>query len=138
MAKHILEFGGLIGVVLQNALTRVGIEFSGRVPHGSLLFGRFVAFTFDGVQMKQLRPFHVFELLQHTHNFNDVVPIERAEIADVHAFEHVLLMAQRTLQCIVEADESFASAVVEITFAAQPTAGFKAQTIVGFRGVQLQ
>ena len=88
--------------------------------------------------MKQLRTFHVFELLQHTHNFNNVVAIERAEIADVHAFEHVLLMAQRTLQCIVEANESFASAVVEITFAAQPTAGFKAQTIVGFRGVQLQ
>ena len=135
MAKHILEFGGLIGVVLHNAFTRVGIEFSGRVPHGSLLFGGFVAFAFDGVQMKQLRPFHVFELLQHTHNFNDVVAIERTEIADVHAFEHVLLMAQCTLQCIVKADEPFAPAVVEITFAAQPTAGFEAQTVVGFGGV---
>ena len=120
---------------MHNALARVGIEFSGRVPHGSLLFGRFVAFTFDGVQMKQLRPFHVFELLQHTHNFNDVVAIERAEIADVHAFEHVLLMAQCTLQRVVKADEPFAPAVVEITFAAQPTAGFEAQTVVGFSGV---
>ena len=135
MAKHILEFGGLIGVVLQNALARVGIEFSGRVPHGSLLFGRFVAFAFDGVQMKQLRTFHVFKLLQHSHNFNDVVAIERTEIADVHAFEHVLLMAQCTLQRIVKADEPFAPAVVEITFAAQPTAGFEAQTVVGFGGV---
>ncbi len=52
-----------------------------------------------------------------------------------HAFEHVLLMAQCTLQRVVKADEPFAPAVVEITFTAQPTAGFEAQTVVGFGGV---
>ena len=62
------------------------------MPYGGLVFCGLVAVPFLGVQVQQLRTFHVFQLAQQSHYLLDIMPVEWAEVADVHALEDVLLV----------------------------------------------
>ena len=119
-------------------LARGGVEFSGGVPHGCALLGGFVALAFGGVQMQQLGAFHIFELAQQAHDFGHVVPVERSEIAYVHALENVLLMTDGRFDGVVEPQNALAPVIVEIASCAEPLRGFKAQTIVCCGGIEVE
>ena len=49
------------------------------------------------MQMEQLRAFHFLHLAEDAHELFDVVSVERAEIADIHSLEDVLLVRDGTL-----------------------------------------
>src|SRR3712207_8905111 len=81
------------------------------MPNRGLRFRRFVAFTLDSMQMKELRSLHVFELIEHPNDVSYIVTVEWSEVADVHSLEDILLMTERTLQSVVETDNPFASVI---------------------------
>src|SRR3712207_9062787 len=108
------------------------------MPNRGLRFRRFVAFTLDSMQMKELRSLHVFELIEHPNDVSYIVTVDWSEVADVHSLEDILLMTERTLQSVVETDNPFASVIIEITFAMEPSAGLEAQLVIGSIGVELE
>ena len=67
MSEDILEFLGLVGVVVHNALTRLWVKLARGVPRGDILLSRGIAMTFLGVQMEQFRTLHVLDGLQDAH-----------------------------------------------------------------------
>ena len=138
LPEHVLIFGRHIAAILYDALARLGVELARRMPYRGTLLGRFVAFSFRGVQMKQLRPAHILELAQHAHHLFHVVPVERTEIANVHSLKDILLMAQRTLQRIIQAQDALLALLVQVAFAVEPPTGLEAQPIVGLVGIEVQ
>ena len=87
--------------------------------------------------MEELGTFHVLELFQNTHHVDDIVAVEGPEIADVHAFKDILLMAQRTLDGIVQPDDALAAVVVKVAFGMQPSGSLEAQLVVSSVGVEV-
>ena len=137
-AEHVLEFRRTIRAVAHDSLARLRIEFARRMPNGGLFFRRFVAFSLRRVQMEQLRAAHILDLSQDAHQFHHVVTVKRAEIADVHALENVLLPSQSRFQRVVEADEALASLVAHHAARLEPLRRLEAQLVVGGVRVELQ
>ena len=120
LTKDILKARRRVLIFIYQSLARFEIELSRCVPYGDILLGRGVAVTFLGVQMEQLGTFHPLQLSEDAHQFLDVVPVERPEVADVHAFEHVLLVGDGRLHRIGEADESAAAVVLHQSYLVEP------------------
>ena len=118
--------------------SRVCPKTSWYVPRGDVLLGRGVAVPLLGVQVQQLRTAHVLDLPEYAHQFLDVMSVEGAEVAYVHALEDVLLMRDGTLQRVRESDESLAAVVVHHALAVQPALGLEAYGVVGLVGVESQ
>ena len=89
------------------------VEFARCVPDVSRFLRRFESFAFDGVYMKKFRAFHVFQDPERVYQFDDVMTVARAEVAYVHSFEYVLLVADKRLQRVVETDELLPAVFVE-------------------------
>ena len=77
-------------------------------------------------------------VVQEAHDLLHIVPVERPEIADVHALEDVLLMAQGRLDGVVEPYDALAALVVQMAFGVQPSRGLEPQAVVGGVGVEVQ
>ena len=77
-----------------------------------MLLGRLETFALRRVQVEQLRTLHVFYLAQNAHQLADVVTVVGTEVADVHAFEDVLLVREGRLQGIVHTDDALLTLVV--------------------------
>ena len=92
LAEYALEFGRLVAAVGNDALARVNVELAWGMPNGGLVFCGLVAVSFLGMQVQQLRTFHVFQLAQQSHYLLDIMSVEWSEVADVHALEDVLLV----------------------------------------------
>ena len=138
MAKDFLKLWRLVARVGYDTLARFRIEAAGSMPNGGRLLGRLVTFAFDRVEMQQLGAPHILELAHDPHHFLDVVSVKGSEVADVHAFKDILLMADSTLQGIVEPDDAFPPVVVEIALGVEPLRCFEAQTVVSFVGVEVE
>ena len=138
IAEDLLKLWRLVARVRNDALARLCVEAAGSMPNGGRLLGRLVTFAFDRVEMQQLRAPHILKLAHDPHHFLDVVSVKGSEVADVHAFKDILLMADSTLQGIVEPDDAFPPVVVEIALGMQPLRSFEAQTVVGFVGVEVE
>ena len=138
LTKHILIFRRLVTVVAYQTFTGLGIELSRCMPDGGLLFGGLVALALRGMQMQELRSAHFLQLSEDTHQFLNVVAVEWSEVANVHAFEDVLLVGQCRLQRIVQSNEAFAAVVVHHAARLQPLRSLEAQAVVGGIGVELQ
>ena len=65
--------------------------------------------------MKKFRTFHVFQDPERMHQFDDVMTVAGAEVAYVHTFEYVLLVADKRFQRVVETDELLPAVLVEPT-----------------------
>ena len=138
MSENVLVFRWPAVGTVHHALTRLRVELARCVPYGRALLGRLVAFPLDGVQVQQLRACHVLQLPEHPNNLLHVMAIERSEVPDVHALEDVLLMAQRTLQGVVEPYQPLAAVVVQVAFRVQPPRSLKAQAVVCLVGVEVE
>ena len=112
LAEYRLEFRRFVLRVLTDALARVHVEFSRCVPDGGLALCRCISVTFLGVQVEQFRTLHVLQLAEQSHQFLDVVSVERSEVADVHALEDVLLMRDGTFQCVAQSDDTFSAVIL--------------------------
>ena len=88
--------------------------------------------------MQQLRAFHVFQLRQYAHHVLYVMSVKGPEITNVHALKDILLVADSTLDCIVQTDNALASFFVQITFGVQPLRRLEAQFIIGSVRVKVQ
>ena len=115
-----MELWRLVACVGHNAFARLCVEASGSVPDGGGFLGRLVAFSFYRVKMKQFGTSHILELTHDPYHFLHIVPVEGSEVADVHALKDILLMADGTLQGIVESDDSLPPVIVEIALGMQP------------------
>ena len=115
MSEHILETGRLALVVSLEALARLGVEQSGCMPLGGGLLGRGETSALDGVYVEHLGTVHILDGAQHAHQGDDVVPVHRAEVADVHSLKHVLLLGEERLHAVVESDETLAPAILHQT-----------------------
>ena len=91
------------------------VEFARCVPDVCRLLRRFESFAFDGVYMKKFRTFHVFQDPECMYQFDDVMTVAGAEVAYVHTFEYVLLVADKRFQRVVETDELLPALFVEPT-----------------------
>ena len=120
LAEDILESGWLVGGVLDDALTGLRVKFARRMPDSDILLGRGVAMSFLSVQVQQLRSLHVLQLSQDAHQLLDVVAVERPEVADVHALEHVLLVRDGRLDGVRQTDDALAAVIVQQSFVVQP------------------
>ena len=138
LAKDVLETRRYVGGVLDYTLSRLGIKPAWGVPDGDILLGRGVAVAFLGVQVQQFGTAHAFQLAQDAYQFLDVVTVEGTEVADVHAFEDVLLVRNGRLDSIRQADESTTAVVLKESDAVQPSRHLEAQGIVGLVGTQRQ
>jgi hypothetical protein len=137
MAEDILELGRHPCGVIQDTLSGGGVELTRSVPDGGRLLGRFVALALHRVQMQQLGALHVLELPEQAHHLLDVVPVEGSEVADVHTLEDVLLMADGTLDGVVEPDDALATVVVEVALGMQPLRGLEAYLVVSLVGIEV-
>ena len=138
MSEHVLKLGRLARGVGKQPFARLGIELAGGVPHGGRFLGRLVSLAFHCVQVEQLGAFHVFQLAQHAHHLAHVVPVERPEIADVHALKDALLVAKGALDGVVQADDALAPVLGEVAFGMQPLRSLEAQTVVSFVGIEVE
>ena len=65
------------------------------------------------MQMQEFRSAHVHQLAQDAHEVDDIIAVEGSEVPDVHSLEDILLMADGTLQRIIEADDTLPALVGE-------------------------
>ena len=138
LAKHLLVFSFLRLVFAFQYLARFGVELARCVPNGGVVLGRRIAVAFLRVQVEQLGAFHLLQLAQNPHQVDDAVAVERAEIANVHAIEDVLLVADGALQGVAQADEAFATVVLQHAVALKEACGAEAHLVVGLVGAQAQ
>ena len=55
------------------------------------------------MQVQEFGTVHIFDFAQNAYQFDDIVSVRRSKIADVHAFENILLIGQQRFHRIVEA-----------------------------------
>ena len=95
------------------------------------------ALALDGVDMQQLGAVHVLDDSQSAHQLYDIVSVGRSEVADVHAFEDVLLAGDDALQRIVEADDALLAVFVHPTPRHHLSGSAVAPAVIGGVGVKL-
>ena len=88
--------------------------------------------------MQQLRTLHVLYLTENAHKLSDIIAVEGTEVPDVHSLENVLLMADGTLQGIVQPDDTFSALVRKHTLVVQPPASLEPQPVVSLVSVEVQ
>ena len=120
MPEDILVFLRFVGITVNNTLTGLRVELAGSMPCGDIALGRCIAVPFLGVQMQQLRTFHVLYLLQYSHQLFDVVAVKGTEVADVHAVEDVLLVGNGALDGIRQSLDAVLAVIVQQTLVVQP------------------
>ena len=134
MAEYVLKLGGLVALGLAFALARSGVETAGSVPDGRLFFGRSIPLALDGAQVQYLRPRHILDVVQFVDDIDDVVAVDRPEVAYVEPLEYVLLLGKQCLQAVVEAQYRAAVLLVDEVQLAQRAVGVVAQLVVAPRG----
>ena len=138
MSEYILKaWRQSVGVAFQS-FAGLFVEFSRGMPFGGRFFGGFKSFALYGVQMEQLGPLHVLDALQHFYQLDDIMSVPRTEIADIHAFENILLVADERFDGVIEADDAFFAVVVQPSPAVELLRYFKAHPVIPGTRVQLQ
>ena len=107
------------------------------MPCGRVLFGGGESFPLDGSEVEQARPFHVFDVGEHSDNAVDVVAVERPEIAYVQPLEQVLFVNPERFEAVGEAQHGAAAAVADEAQPLERAVGFVAQGVIGFRRRQV-
>ena len=130
MTEYFLELEGLPFAFADDTLAGVHVEFPRGVPSDGVFLGRLVTFAFHRVKMEQFRTLKIFQLTQHTDDFNHIVPVSRTEITDIHTLEHVLLTCQNRLQTVIEADNRLPTLLIEHTPVEQLLRGTITQIII--------
>ena len=136
VSEDILILRWLVLVVAFNQFARVGIELAWGVPYRLVVFCWGITVAFLRMQVEQLGTFHVFELLQDTHQFLHVVTIEGTEVTYVHALEDVLLLGNGTLQGIRQTNDAFLTTFGKKPLRCQPSRGLETYGIIGLVGTQ--
>ena len=137
LSEHVLVAWGQVAGVRFDAFACFFVKLPRSMPHVGSFFRRLESFSFHGVDVEQFRPFHPFQCFQRVYQFDDVMSVAGAEIANIHAFEHVLLVADERFQRIVETDEALAAFLVEPSPTEQFLRGGKPQVVVKVTGVEL-
>ena len=70
-----------------------------------------------GVQVQQLGTFHILDLSHNTHQLLDIMSVEGAEIADIHAVKDILLVSNGTLDGIRQALDAVLAVIIHQSFA---------------------
>ena len=92
-------------IVGGEAFACMRVKTAGSMPYFRVLFGRQEAFPFYSVQVQYLGTFHVLDVTQHPGQVLYVMPVNRAEVTDVHPLKNVLLPRCYRLQAVGEADK---------------------------------
>ena len=92
LSEDILKLRRLVAVVGNDSLAGFRVKLAWCMPDGSTLLGWFVSLALGGMQVEQLRSFHVSELLQDSYHFLYIMTVEWSEVSDVHSLEDVLLL----------------------------------------------
>ena len=88
--------------------------------------------------MEELRAFHLLQLSQDTHQFDNVMSVEGSEVSDIQSFKDILLMTDSRFQGIAQTDDSFAAVILEIAFGMEPSRQSESQGIISLIGVEFE
>ena len=91
LAEYVLVLWRFVSFVVAEPFSCLRVELSRCVPYSGGFLGRFISLAFYGVYVQQFRAFHVFQVSQYAYQFLDIVPVNGAEVAYVHALKYVLL-----------------------------------------------
>ena len=75
------------------------------MPDGGVFLRLLKSLTLDGVQVKQLRTFHVLNFVQYAHQIYYVMSINRTDVADVHTLKYILLIGEKRFNGVVESKD---------------------------------
>ena len=138
LTEYFLIFRGDITGVADDTLAGLRIKLTWRMPDGSRLLRRLVALAFHGVQVQQLRSFHILQLSEDTYQFLDIMSVEGSEIADIHSFEDILLVTDGRFHRIGQSDDAVLAVLSQQSFAVQPACRLETQPVVGLVRVEMQ
>ena len=130
-AKDILELWRLLGTRFRYALAAFYVELAWSVPDGGGLLRHDQPLTLDGVEVEELRPAHVLDAAQNIDKSYDIVAVGGAEIAYVHALEHVLLVREQRFQGVAEANDGPTARIVQDSPSPEALCRTETPTIVG-------
>ena len=131
MPEHVLIELGLVQLMDHDALARLLVEPSRRVPLRGRLLGGLEALSLLGLDVQELRALQVLDIVQHLDEIVDVVPVHGAEVTDAEALEQVVLAREQGLQAIVEAQDVLAPVVVDQVHLPQAPIDVVAHLVVG-------
>ena len=90
------------------------------------------------MQVQNLGSLHVFDVLQHTCQILNIVPVYGAEVADVHSFEDVLLLGGYRLQAVAKSDEGLAAFFVQNPHFEQKARCLEPQLVIAVGSSQVE
>ena len=97
LAENILiSWRQTLGIVLES-FASLGVVLARSMEDCRVLLSRLEALAFDGVQMQEFRPLHVFNLSKSIDKLDDIMPIDRSEVTDVQTLEDILLIVEQRL-----------------------------------------
>ena len=65
------------------------------------------------MDMEQLGTLHIFYFFQDTCQIIDIVSVNRTEIADIHSFEHILLLYEHGFQAVIETNQALSALFIQ-------------------------
>ena len=98
LSENIL-ISGHLGLA-DDPLARFRIEFARSVPYRLIALGRLIALSFYGHHMQQLGTLDAPQGRQHPHQFRQIMPVDRTEIAEIQTFEQIAVLQQPLLDGI--------------------------------------
>ena len=111
LAKDILIARRHIGGIAFDLFARFGVELARSMEYGGVVLGRLVAVPLLCVNVQQARTSHLLDALQGVDQRDDIVPVVRTEIANVHTLEHVLLVVYEGFDGVVQSHDAFLALV---------------------------
>ena len=138
VSEYILVFLWLGGVVVHQALTRIGVKLARCVPYRHILLGRCIAMSLLGVQVQQFGAGHILQLTQYAHQFLHVVSVKRSEVLYVHTVKNVLLVADGALHGVAQSYQPLLAVVGHHTVVFQPAHRSKLNGVIRLVGAQVQ
>ena len=94
MPENILVKLRFVQLVDNNPFSSFLVEQARGMPFRRRLFGGLESFAFLCLDMQQLRPFHIFYIVQHLDHIIDIMPVDRAEVTDAESLEQVVLLRE--------------------------------------------
>ena len=92
MTEDILIELRLIQLMDDDTLTCFLVETARSMPFRSRFLSRLETFAFLSLDMQELWPLHVFNVVQQFDEIAHIVSVDRTEVADAEAFEQIVLL----------------------------------------------
>lgn len=92
MPKYILKQRRHSFGIGNNSFSGFFVEDTRSMPYCRCFFCRLKSFSFDGMDMKKLRTFHFFDIVQGLDKSQYIMAVYRSKVAYVESFKNILLL----------------------------------------------